>query len=167
MQPVTFSFDDGRHVTISVEEVKLLLRKLRELEAVVGGLDFANPIAKIEGAWRVPADTLRPLALEPGEDLAVLRALQHLRYPNRLTTSTARLWDALLRQTGPLVYEYLVELDTAEGRATKTFVSYGGVYRVGDELPPDEDGVRWQVLTESEPDNQGRPTLFCMRSATQ
>jgi hypothetical protein len=57
------------------------LRMLRQLAKSTTGFDFASPLEKIDDQRQVPARGLgRGVALEPGEDTAVLRALQHVAF---------------------------------------------------------------------------------------
>src|SRR4051794_39129268 len=110
VQPVTFRFDRVP-VTISVPDSDVLLGMLREIAGGTKGFDFATPIEKIDDARQVPAVQPGGVRLEPGEDVAVLRALQHLRFHPRFSRDLGRLWDALLAQTGGESYDYVLELD--------------------------------------------------------
>jgi hypothetical protein len=162
MQPVTFR-GNGYVVTISAEDAGVLLGTLEQLAERTPGFDFAGPIARIDDQRQVPAlGAGGGVSLEPGEDTSVLRALQHLRFHPGLSRPLVRLWDALLAQTRAESYDYVLDLDTAEGKVERTFTSYGGPYRVGEELPPDEQGKRWQIVHADGPDELGRSRFFCL-----
>jgi hypothetical protein len=162
MQPVTFRVNE-HVVTVSAEDAAVLLRMLRRLAESTPGFDFAGPIAKIDDQRQVPARSAGGgVSLEPGEDTSVLRALQHLRFHPGLSRPLVRLWDALLAQTDAESHDYVLDVDTAKGKVEQTFTSYGGPYRVGEELPPDEQGKRWQIVHADGPDELGRLRFFCL-----
>lgn len=151
-------------MTISAEDAGVLLGTLEQLAERTPGFDFVGPIGKIDNQRQVPAHAGGGVNLEPGEDTSVLRALQHLRFHPGLSRPLVRLWDALLAQTGAESYDYVLDLDRAEGKVERTFTSYGGPYRVGEELPSDEQGTRWQIVHADGLDELGRLRFFCLRA---
>src|SRR5205814_863620 len=109
-----------------------------------GGFDFAGPRRKIEAARELHSSTR--IELDPGEDVALLRALEHLR-PYGLSRELARLREALIGWTGPETSRYALELHADGQVRTADFTSYAGPYIVGDVLPvPDKTNPEcWEV----------------------
>lgn len=135
-------------ITLPDREVDRLLVKLRQIEKALGGFperkDVTDALARIEGG---PTSS-RGVEFKPGEDGAILRALDELRVERPLGGALVRLRDALLDHVGTSARTYRLELRhiTTPVDRSKIFYSYSGAYTVGKRLPLLPDGDCWEVV---------------------
>jgi hypothetical protein len=135
-------------ITLSGRDVDRLVAKLGQIEKVLGAFpeqkDVTDAIARIEAG----PESARGVEFKPGEDGAILRALDELRVERPLGAALVRLRDALLDQVGPSARTYQLELHQADGSIDRSqlFYSYSGAYAVGERLPLLPEGDCWEVV---------------------
>jgi hypothetical protein len=150
-------------VTLSERDVDRLLAKLGQIEKVLGAFperkDVTDAIARIEAG----PGSARGVEFKPGEDGAILRALDELRVERPLGARLVRLRDALLDQVGPSARTYQLELHQADGSVDRSqvFYSYSGGYLVGERLPLLPDGDCWEVEVAKQPTDSEHGKLVC------
>jgi len=155
--PAKFRFPSG-DVEISDEAGRRIIGVLAEIGEHTGGYDFDSVRRAIERGLKPSA---APITLYPGEDDALMRALDWAWPMPWFRDKLVQLRDSLLASTGPRLYTADV---VREGRPTITLFSCAGAYRVGNHLPPEREGdewVRWRVARIEHDATSDRERLIC------
>lgn len=145
-QPVTFyvpevhiavSFDDVRQV---VEELRRLARDQLRPERLRAADLLEQTLAGAHGTQRV----LLVPGLSHDEQEALLRAVEHLRWPEKGISGELNRLHGALKGWVPMPH-ITYELSYGYGGDTVRFWSYTGSYRIGDRLPLTKSNECWEV----------------------
>jgi hypothetical protein len=162
MQPVRFYIPDIA-VTVPPQDVERVLAKLDFLASFNPTRDYNGIAERLRHAAELGGE--HPLEPQPGEDVALLLALEHLRQEGRDGHELERVRGALAAQIAPAIVHYDLELIPAGALDVRDFRSYTGPYRVGDVLPM-RHGMLLRVVEVRENDEPAQPCLVCEVTAT-